>query len=233
MSSKQIDNRQNAALFRVLQVSSTISARAITLTLSLLGLAFLIPEIHLPPQLAAVAGSVGIEAMGNLLDYVAKKDNISDEEIKCKLNELIDQVGVDNLLTKDDFYHAFAHIRKGQHLLSSQNEVMLATLRNLEDIISMNSIAITHDLERTLAKRWEHILFLKLGITFRNYWFIAKVFYCASRNDITQRGYERFQRSKHQLTDLVNTLGFEIFIPENPQQFNVAFDTKLFWSVAP
>ena len=78
----------------------------------LLGLASLIPGVQLPPELSAIAAGIGVEAMGTLLEKVAAKDKITDDEINEQANKIVMRGDIANLLTKDEFFHAFSHFLK-------------------------------------------------------------------------------------------------------------------------
>ena len=136
MSVERLEQSKQAALSRILQVVSVKSARIITYAAAMLGMVALIPGLDLPPELAAIAGSIGVEMMGSIIDRVASSDRIPDDEIKQAVEKAVAQSGIDELLTKDDFYHAFAHLRKGQRSLQARDNEILAILRRIEPVLS-------------------------------------------------------------------------------------------------
>lgn len=66
--------------------------------------------------------------MGNLIERVANNNQISDTEIKEQVESAVRESGIENLLTRDNFYHAFAHLLRGQQLLSRQNQAVFNLL---------------------------------------------------------------------------------------------------------
>jgi ubiquitin-protein ligase len=132
---EQQNKSRTEALARLLQATSTRSARALTYTTALLGMAALVPSLQLPPELAAIAGGIGVEAIGNLLDRAANKE-ISNDELLEEVTRTISSLDIDKLLTRDDFYHAFAHLRKGQQSIATQNEYMATILQEIERQVS-------------------------------------------------------------------------------------------------
>lgn len=120
-------DKQNA-LAKVLQVTSSKSAKMITYGAALLGMAALIPNFHLPETLGVIAGGIGVEAIGTLLEKVSN-DEVSDEKIRRQIESIVTQSGITNLLTQDDFYHAFGHLLEQQRRISKQNQLILRIIR--------------------------------------------------------------------------------------------------------
>ena len=73
MSREQPDVSKEAALLRVLRVTSAQSAKIMTYTAAMLGMAALIPGLQLPPELGVIAAGIGVEAIGSLLDRIANR----------------------------------------------------------------------------------------------------------------------------------------------------------------
>ena len=135
MSEKQPESSEQAALFRILQVVVTKSAKPIAYVAAALGLMYLFPGLELPPELAAIASTIGIEALGGIVDRVANDKSIPDDEIRQAVEDAIAKSGIDELLTKEDFYHAFAHLRNGQRTLQALGNESAKTLHRLESTV--------------------------------------------------------------------------------------------------
>lgn len=132
MSLEQDQHTKQDALIRILQVASGNSAQWVMYSAAALGIVALIPGMQLPPELAVIAGGIGVEAIGSLIDRIAKGENQSDEDIQSEVERTIRESGIEKLLTQEDFYHAFEHLRRGQRSLGNQNKQILEILRLLE-----------------------------------------------------------------------------------------------------
>lgn len=143
MSSQQKESRQSA-LIKILQVTGTKSAKTLTYSTALLGMAALIPSLQLPSELAAIASGIGVNAIGSLLDRVANNE-ISNDDLLKEITRTIDNLDIENLLTKDDFFHAFAQLRKGQRSITNQNDEIAYILREVEKQVSGNELDDTRD----------------------------------------------------------------------------------------
>ena len=129
------NSRQNA-LTKVIESISRTSARATIYSTALLGIAATFPNVPLPPSLAVIAGGLGIEAMGSILDKVAFDNELSDEQIISLIENTLEKSNIDQYLSKDEFWHGFSHLRKSQVQLKSQNGMILDVLNRLEAIYS-------------------------------------------------------------------------------------------------
>lgn len=149
-----IESKQKA-LSRVLELTSTKAAKFVTYSTAILGMAAIIPGFNLPPELAVLAGGIGVEAIGSLLDRVSEQNTISDEEILNEIHGIIEQSGIEKLLTKEDFYHAFSHLRKGQRNLSAQNQELIKLIKIVEDNLSISKInSLSLKLAQELSKKY-------------------------------------------------------------------------------
>ena len=119
---------RQSALAKVLQIASNKSAKVVTYGAALLGIAALIPNFQLPQTLGVIAGSIGVEAIGILLDKVSDGE-VSELQIQRQLENIVAQSGIRNLLTQDDFYHAFGHLLNEQRKISKQNRQILKIIR--------------------------------------------------------------------------------------------------------
>lgn len=136
MTDNELNRRKRIALTKILEITSTSSGKLVATASAVLGILALFPDIQLPPEVAAIAGGIGVEALGAIIERVAYKDDLSSEEIRSQVEEAISQSGLDELLTKDDFYHAFSHLLKRQKKQSEQNEDILRTIQRVEDLLS-------------------------------------------------------------------------------------------------
>ena len=134
MTDGQPELSKQAALSRILQVALAKLGAAVLYTCAILGMAALIPGLELPGVLGNIAAGIGVEAMGSIIDRVTKRDKISDDEIAQQVRHALEQSNIDQLLTKDDFWHAFAHLRGGQRSLSDQKELIFKILRRIERV---------------------------------------------------------------------------------------------------
>ena len=149
MIDKEIDFQKHNALLHTLKTVSANSAKSVTYTIAALGLATLIPNFDLPPELIAIAGGLGVNAMGNILERVAGND-ISEKELLQEIEKIFTKDSND-LLSKDDFYHAFTLLRKGQRKLSEQNQEILNFLNSVEKESNVAQPKIVIG-----AMRWSH-----------------------------------------------------------------------------
>jgi tetratricopeptide (TPR) repeat protein len=102
---------------------------------AILGIASLVPGLELPGALGAIAGGIGVEAIGSIIERVANSDKLPDTEIQRQVEEAITQSGIDRLLTEREFYHAFARLLREQKNLDVRNNQILQILNHLEDSV--------------------------------------------------------------------------------------------------
>ena len=126
MAQSSEQSKQNA-LLRVVQVSS----KGAMYTAAALSILALVPGIQLPMTLSVLATGIGSGIMGNLIERLAKGDKITDDEIKQQVDLALTQ---SQLLEKDEFWHAFEHLRKGQQSLSEQNKAIFTLLQEIAKI---------------------------------------------------------------------------------------------------
>ncbi|NWG75664.1 MAG: hypothetical protein HXY24_13855 [Rubrivivax sp.] len=132
---------KKAALSKILQVTSSTSAKYLTYSAAIIGLAALVPGIALPPELGVFASGIAVEAMGSILDRVANQ-NLTDEQIIQEVEKTISSISKE-LLSKDDFYHTFSHLNEKHRKLLKQNQTILnaindvdLAIQNLEPILA-------------------------------------------------------------------------------------------------
>jgi hypothetical protein len=127
-------DKQNS-LIHVLEVTAVKSAKGISYAVALLGLASLVPGIQLPPELAIFASGLGVDAISNLLEKIASKDNITDDEINDEVQKIIADSEIRNLLSKDEFFHAFGHFLKKFRRYAEFQTSGLESLKAIGDTI--------------------------------------------------------------------------------------------------
>lgn len=131
MSNIEIETRQSA-LSRIISAVSSKSAKAVAYTATILGIAALYPGLQLPPELLLFAEGLGINLLSNLIDRVANDNKVTDGEIVKEVERIIEKSLADNLLTKDEFYHAFSLLRKGQKSIATQTKNITQILEQME-----------------------------------------------------------------------------------------------------
>ena len=107
----------------------------------------------LPGVLGALATTVGINVLSNMLERVARGDEITDDEIRKTVADAISSSGIEKLVTGNEFQRAIAHLFRQLDLLKyavqkgeiniatmlaqqfSQHKVMLAELKNEMDYV--------------------------------------------------------------------------------------------------
>ena len=135
-------SKQNAFL-RILQLSS----KGALYTAATLAVLALIPNIQLPETFSLLATGIGSGIMGNLIERLASGEKITDDEIKLQIESALKQ---SQLLEKDEFWHAFEHLRSGQRLLEEQNKVIFALLQEVANVEKSTQLTIvdgTHSAE--------------------------------------------------------------------------------------
>lgn len=109
---------------RLFQVSSK-GAMYTTATLYIISL---LPNIALPETLAVLASGVGSGIITSMVERIAGGEKLSDEEIQDGIRTAIKE---SRIVTKDEFWHAFAHLRKGQHKLGQENKAIIELLQKI------------------------------------------------------------------------------------------------------
>lgn len=134
MSDPREHQRKQAALSRVLEAVKGSSKFVVTAS-AVAGLVWLAPGVDLPPEAALLASSLGVEALGSILDRVAYGEDMTTEEIRKEVETVIER-SISGLLTTDDFYHAFAHLLDRIRVLSQHSDEVLNTLRRIEGLLA-------------------------------------------------------------------------------------------------
>jgi hypothetical protein len=107
----------------------------------------------LPGVLGTLATTVGINVLSNMLERVARGDDVTDDEIRRTVADAISSSGIEKLVTGNEFQRAIAHLFRRLDLLKyavqkgeinivtilaqqfSQYEVMLEELKNEMDYV--------------------------------------------------------------------------------------------------
>jgi len=129
-------SKQNA-LSRILQLTSK-GALYTAATLSVLAL---VPGIQLPETFSLMAAGIGSGIMGNLIERLASEEKITDKEIKQQVESALKE---SRLLEKDEFWHAFEHLRNGQRLLEQQNKIIIELLQEVAKIEQSDHLTIVN-----------------------------------------------------------------------------------------
>ena len=138
MLENRVEESKLMGLLRVLEVASTRSltaksAKLFTYAAATLGIVALFPGLELPAILSGIAGGIGVEAMGSLLDRLASSDEVSNEEVMEHIEGAIRESGISSLLTEDAFFNSFGHLLDRLRAISKQNDAIFNFLKRIED----------------------------------------------------------------------------------------------------
>jgi len=97
---------------------------------SSLGAIALFAGAQLPPEIEAVASSIGVNIISELVSKIANGEDVSDEDIQTDVEFAIKRTKIDTLLTQQDFLQGYARLLKR---LDTQAEVSQAILSELRD----------------------------------------------------------------------------------------------------
>lgn len=124
-----LEQPMQQALNRILKVIYSRVGRVSVYSTAILGIVALIPGIELPIPLAAIATSIGVEAIGIIMGRIASGENVSDDEIANTVTIAIAQSNIDSLLTKDDFFSAFTNLFSRLEIQNKQQGEILGILQ--------------------------------------------------------------------------------------------------------
>jgi hypothetical protein len=125
--SEQPEKKKLAALFGILKrlpVKSLYYGSAV-------GMIAVVGGANLPPELAAIATSIGVNILSSMLERVARGEAIPDEELQRLADEAITKSDIAQLLTKDEFkvgYARLAHRLDVVRAAIGEGETVLAQL---------------------------------------------------------------------------------------------------------
>lgn len=84
---------------------------------------------QLPPGLEFVAGGIGANLLSNLVDEIARGEDVLDDEIRQRAEDAISQSDIANLLTKQDFLQGYARLLKRLDAQATISKDILDELR--------------------------------------------------------------------------------------------------------
>lgn len=122
-------SRQNA-FFHILKVVGKYLGKGAMYTTAAMGIIALFPGAHLPSALGILATGIGSGIISDMIGRVANGENLTEEEIRTQVEEALKK---SQILEKDEFWHAFEHLRKGQRSLSEQNQAILVLLQRIAE----------------------------------------------------------------------------------------------------
>lgn len=127
------EQKRQSALIRVLKVTTSLSAQ-VTFYASALGATLLVPRADLPSTLTALIGGVGVNALSNILERVARGESVPDEEILSRVLAAIDESRIAEQMANRDTQAMVAGLFRRADLLQNaiqQQEYIL--LKRLTD----------------------------------------------------------------------------------------------------
>jgi tetratricopeptide (TPR) repeat protein len=142
--------QKQSALLRILKATTTLPAQ-VTLYASALGAIALAAGAGLPPVLTAVAAGVGVNALSNLLERVARGEPVTEEEILQKVQSAIADSGIDKLLTEEEFQRAVARLHEWQASLACAIDQHEQTLIQRLDEQTRHYTALTVELRASIS----------------------------------------------------------------------------------
>lgn len=127
-----ISSQKKNAFERLLFVSSNNLGKIATYTIAILGIASLYPTINLPPYLALIAGGLGVEALGSILENVANNENMSNEEIASLIEQTLQSLNINQALTKKDMSEFIDFLMRKLSTQDRTGKEIFSTLTRLE-----------------------------------------------------------------------------------------------------
>ena len=104
------------------QALKTLTGKSLLYGSALLAIAA-IPGAEMTAPVALIAGGLGVEALGSLLDRLAfGEEEITPEEISEAVELAIAESGIEELLSHDEFQHEIARLLRQTHLLRAAVE---------------------------------------------------------------------------------------------------------------
>jgi hypothetical protein len=85
----------------------------------------------LPGVLGTLATTVGVNVLSNMLERVAKGDEVTDDEIRTIVADAISSTGIDKLVTSNEFQRSIAHLFRQVDLLKyavQRGEINIAAM---------------------------------------------------------------------------------------------------------
>ena len=104
------------ALLKVIKTLTEMPAQVVFYGSALLAIAAT-GGVALPGFLGAFATSVGVNVLANMLERVAKGDEVPEDEIRKTVEDVIHDSGIEKLVTSNEFQRAIAHVFRQFDLL--------------------------------------------------------------------------------------------------------------------
>lgn len=123
--SEQSEKKKLVALFEILK---RLPAKSLYYG-SAVGMIAVVGGANLPPELATIATSIGVNILSNMLERVARGEAIPDEELQRLADEAITKSDIAQLLTKDEFIVGYAR-------LAHRLDVVRAAIREGETVLA-------------------------------------------------------------------------------------------------
>jgi tetratricopeptide (TPR) repeat protein len=98
---QSIENRKQFALLRLIKATTTLPAQ-VTLYATTLGALASLYGTPMPPALAAIATTVGVNTLANMLERVAKGDSVKGEEMLRQVLDTIEESNISDKLRDRD-----------------------------------------------------------------------------------------------------------------------------------
>lgn len=163
MSSQDTSNPENQqALLKIFKALTSTSAQVLLYGSALLAIAVTGGAV-LPEMLGSLATGVGMNLIANMIERVARGDDIHEEEIRKVVVGVINTSGIEKLATSNELQRIAARlfrqfdlltyaVRKGDiaiaslikqfELISEQNTEILETLRQIERILDSLQLGV-------------------------------------------------------------------------------------------
>lgn len=112
-SNSSLNEKSKQTLLRVIK---SLPAKMLLHGSALLAVAA-IGGTDLPGTLGTLATTVGVNVLSNMLERVARGDDINDDEIRSKVADAISSTGIDKLVSSNEFQRSIAHLFRQLDLL--------------------------------------------------------------------------------------------------------------------
>lgn len=131
MSSQSNPNPETQeSLLKIVKAITSMPAQLVYYGSALAAIAA-VGGVDITGSLGALATGIGINALSNILERIAKGDEIPDEEIRKVVEDAVSSLGIETLVTNRDFYRAIAHVFRQFDLINyavQKGEGTIATI---------------------------------------------------------------------------------------------------------
>ena len=156
------DPNQKKALLKAIKTLNSLPAQTVLYGSAMLAVASL-GGIAIPGALGALATGVGINALSNILERVARGEQVPDDEIRQQVEAAIQNAGIEQLATSNEFQRAIAHIfrqfdlikyavQEGEYTIVATLSEQFAQHRGILDELKGDLTTVREQME-TLATR--------------------------------------------------------------------------------